>query len=670
MSHVGAEAELVRLSALQRLGDGQQVLLGGILRALDPRGLLTQHAASGGTAAAALSRALAVLQSRGTPGDGGEAQPHEGPAFRIQKHAERAVGRACGFAATDARLVGAGTFLRRIVADGPDKLTPRRCLVLAKEMDRHRKAVEEAIIEFASQAWTSPASNECLAWIAAELAALCLTRERDYDLLLTDLHNALRQHSPLSGQALVETALPVRRPFRVVVAVEGAATLTSLGTLMPGDADCSQFPADSLPEKWAYGRSELAALADLVKERTTRRSQWGGSSPRATLLAFRVRACDHGAAMLSGRREAAQLLDQYVAGQRLAELRLGEETLVCAETFGSTRRFSGTLSTSDAAEPLAEHWPPALREGMRMAHIARSTQGLTASTGLCWAALEALGLKNVRLDLAKALSLQVLRQQVTSAYQELRVATLGRCTAAAAAFEAAERQRAALSRQADKAAAEGRAVASALQARLDAARVTVEARAKECEAAEVSYREPLKVLDRWTAATDRGRISDINRWLDVLTPPADGTEELLEAAAALRGLTRGVGGWAAHAVRSWQQRLADPAATTEWLKDMECRFEAALEWLYATRNTALHEGRFESATGTLDAQGGRALVDLTLEFLGNWYRHAPAGTPAYKVVRELGKRQTTIVKRLEAKGVHSLNLTYLTSPTSTGLDRP
>lgn len=670
MSHVGAEAELVQLFALQRLGDGQQILLGGILRALDPRGLLTQHAASGGTAAAALSRALAVLHSRGTPGDGGEAQPHEGPAFRIQKHAERAVGRACGFAATDARLVGAGTFLQRIVADGPNKLTPRRCLTLAKEMDRHRKAVEEAIIDLASQAWASPPSNECLAWIATELAALCLTRERDYDLLLNDLHKALRQQSQLSGQTLVEIVLPARRPFRVVVAVEGTAALTSLGMLMPGDADCSQFPADSPPEKWAYGRPELAGFADLVKERTTRRSQWGGGSPKATLLAFRVRACDHGAAMLSGRREAAQLLDQYIAGQRLADLRLVEETLVCAETSGSTRRFSGTLSAADAAEPLTEHWPQALREGMRMAHIARSTQGLTASTGLCWAALEALGLKNVRLDLAKALSLQALRQQLTSAYQELRVATLGRHTAAAAVLEAAERQRAALSREADKVAAKGRAVAPELQARLDTARAAVEARAKECEAAEASYRGPLKALDHWIAATDRGRISDINRWLDVLTPSAGGTEELREAAAALRDLTRGVGGWAAHIVRTWQQLLADPATTTEWLKDMERRFEAALEWLYSTRNTALHEGRFESATGTLDAQGGRALVDLTLEFLGNWYRHAPAGTPAHKVVCDLGKRQTAIVKKLEAKGVHSLNLTHLTSPTSTGLGRP
>ncbi|WP_037624147.1 hypothetical protein [Streptomyces aureus] len=671
MSNVGAEAELVQRFAQRGIGDGQQVLLGGILRALDPRGLLTQHAASPGTAAVALSRAHAVLHSRGTAASAQAAQPYEDRAFRIQIDAKDAVDRVCAFAASDQRLADAKSFLHKIVNDGAGKLKqPAQCRALAKVVDGHRRDFQDAIADLTAHAWQSPPSDECLAWIAAEAAALCLASERNYDLLLDDVHALLRWPDPIGGKDLVDVLLPAAAPFRVVVVVEGAAGLATAGRLMPAGADCVQFPVDGLPEKWAYGKAELAALATLVKERMKQRGKWAGGSSKAVLLTFRVPACDHGAAMLIGRRKAAELLDQYVAGHRLAELRLGEETLVCGETTGSTRRFAGSLSAPAAAKPLTRHWPPQLREGMRTAHIARSTQGLTASTGLCWATLEALGLKSKTQALAKTLSLQALRQQVTSAYQELRVAALGRHTAATSALASAEQRRAKVLREYDRATAEGRTVPPQLQEVEEACRKAVEARTRECAAAEAAFRQPLEVLDRWTEASGRGRIADVNRWLDVLAPPPVVPADLAEAISALDDLTRAVGGWAAHVVRTWQQRLSDTEATTEWIKEVEGRFKAALEWLYATRNTALHEGRFESETGTLDALGGRALVDLTLEVLGNWYQHASTRDQASKVVSDLGTRQKSILEDLEHKGARGLNLTHLTSPTSTGLDRP
>ncbi|MER7726932.1 hypothetical protein [Streptomyces sp. NPDC096323] len=671
MSNVGAEAELVQRFAQRGIRDGQQVLLGGILRALDPRGLLTQHAASPGTAAVALSRAHAVLHSRGTAANAKTAQPYEVPAFRIQIDAKNAVDRACTFAAADQRLADAKAFLHKIVNDGAGQLKqPAQCRALAKVMDRHRLDFQDAIADLAARAWQSPPSNDCLAWIAAETAALCLSSERDYDLLLDDVHALLRHPDPVGGKDLIDVLLPAPAPFRVVLVVEGAAGLANAGWLMPADADCVQFPLDGLPAKWAYGKAELGALAAVVRARMEQRGVWAGGSPKAVLLTFRVPACDHGAAMLIGRRKAAELLDQYVAGHRLAELRLGEETLVCGEATGRTRRFAGSLSAPAAAKPLTGHWPPQLHEGMRTAHIARSTQGLTASTGLCWATIEALGLKSGTQALAKTLSLQALRQQVTSAYQELRVAALGRHTAATSALASAEQRRAGVLREYDRATAEGRAVPPQLREAVEACRKTVEARTRECAAAEVAFRRPLEVLDRWTEASGRGRIADVNRWLDVLAPPTAVPADLAEAVSALDLLTPAVGGWAAHVVRTWQQRLSDAEATVKWSREAEDRFKAALEWLYATRNTALHEGRFESETGTLDAAGGRALVDLTLEVLGNWYQHASTGDLALKVVRQLGTRQKSILDELEVKGVRGLHLTHLTSPTSTGTDRP
>ena len=70
-------------------------------------------------------------------------------------------------------------------------------------------------------------------------------------------------------------------------------------------------------------------------------------------------------------------------------------------------------------------------------------------------------------------------------------------------------------------------------------------------------------------------------------------------------------------LRYWRAMLADPTSLAAWIEETANRFKRILDWLYVTRNTALHDGRFASATDLLDVHAGRALVDLTLEFLGN-----------------------------------------------------
>ncbi|MBK3576455.1 hypothetical protein JHN63_22110 [Streptomyces sp. MBT65] len=90
-----------------------------------------------------------------------------------------------------------------------------------------------------------------------------------------------------------------------------------------------------------------------------------------------------GAALL-GRRIASELLDQYVAGQRLAEIRLRPETL--ANVLGSHRvlRLAVPVLGSGPVQPLTTGWPPALRESLRTAHIARITEAPTTSAGPRW----------------------------------------------------------------------------------------------------------------------------------------------------------------------------------------------------------------------------------------------------------------------------------------------
>ena len=113
----------------------------------------------------------------------------------------------------------------------------------------------------------------------------------------------------------------------------------------------------------------------------------------------------------------------------------------------------------------------------------------------------------------------------------------------------------------------------------------------------------------------------------------------------------------------------------DWIEGTAERFEKSLQWLYALRNTALHDGRFTSATDLLDVHAGRALVDLTLEFLGNWYRHeanaAPehTGLTAIEAIAHLADRQQDLLTALRSGIPTRWNATRLTSPTSAGWER-
>ncbi|MFF8957337.1 hypothetical protein [Streptomyces sp. NPDC014894] len=706
MSLVRAEADLIRLCGTAGLNDGQQALLRALLTACDPDAVLTRHAASAPTAIAALAKARTALASRSLKGRK-ELQPYPKLALEAQRDAHAVLASVRGTLPRGA-VDGAVRLLGSIVAGGRPGLTDADdCAGLAARLGREVSAVHTAVTDAFAAAWDGSPDAETRDRLALEAATLCLLRGRHHDRLQEDVRAALSR-GPLDGARLTGVLLPAEREFRVAVVVEGAARLTSLAGLMDPAArpvvlsvdDLAGGPNGGPADGWGRGSAQLRQLAAYARDAAALHHAWSGDRSHShALLALRVRAVDLGAAALRGRRDVLELLDQYVAGQRISGIRLRPETLAHDERTGRSLRLSVPAMGSGVVQPLNTHWPRALRESLRTAHIARATEAPLAAAGLCWAALEALEVKEREggpLLLARALSLQALRQQIVALHQELHTAVPAAVTAARTALRAARGRAAALDRAVGKtasaaspdpgrakpgvAASSDRAVRGAGGAapELAAKAAAAHAAVREHEAAlarALRARDSRAVLDAWTGAGENGRLEDLDRWLDALAPRAGAEPALREAADALAAVADLTGGSVAAGVDLWRARLADPARCARWLTGAEKRFAAALGWLYVLRNTALHDGRFISDTDQLDVHAGRALVDLTLEFLGNWYRHAVvhapdrAGWSAVAVIEHLADRQLSLVAELGNGSREPWNVTRMTSPTSTGWDR-
>ena len=350
------------------------------------------------------------------------------------------------------------------------------------------------------------------------------------------------------------------------------------------------------------------------RRREWSRDQAGGQ----VLLTFSVRARDLGGAALLGRRHASESLDQYVAGQRTAEIRLRPETLAYNPASNRTLRLAVPALGTRPVRPLTRSWPPALRESLRTAHIARVIEAPATAAGLCWAALEALDVKPESIDkLARALSLQAARQQVVDLHQRTRTAVSAEVTAARAAHRDAQAMADGLEAAARRATRDPAAALAPKAAAARAAELDRRATLEEVLKAEAH----LAALDAWTGVGDDGLLRKADRWLDAFAPPADAEPALRTAAEALAALIGFLSGETAVRLRCWHAMLTDPTCLADGSRRPRRRFKRSLDWLYVIRNTALHDGRFVSATDILDVHAGRALVDLTLEFLGNWYQH-------------------------------------------------
>ncbi|MFJ8034667.1 hypothetical protein [Streptomyces sp. NPDC096032] len=669
MSLVRAEADLIRLCARAGLDDGQHALLEAVLTASDPEAVLTEHVTSAPTAVAAMARAQSALESRGRPSRS-KPQPYKQPTLDLVVGARKELEQLTQHV-QPGRLDAVVDALKDIEAQGQEGLASAAdCAGHARELTARAAEVHTAVADGFAAAWTGKAQADTGERLALELAALCVMEGRQHRLLNDDVRTDLSR-GKFDSSRLLQVLLPTARDYRVAVVVEGASRLESLSALMEPSAAATTVVPDASTAGWGRANADLKALVDLAEDASTMRRSWTGDQASGhTLLTFAVPARDLGAAALLGRRRALESLDQYVAGQRIAEIRLRPETLAYDPDSGRTLRIAVPVLGTGPVRPLTMSWPPALRESLRTSHVARVTEAPTTAAGLCWAALEALDVKSHLTDtLGRALSLQATRQQVIELHQRTRTAVAAEASAARTAHRAA--QRAADQLAVAAGAAESRH-AGVLAEKAAAARASEFRQRAALERALEAESLPV-VVDAWTGVGHDGLLRDPDRWFAVFAPPADADPALRAAADALTALTDRVSGETAKRLRTWRARLADPNSLADWIEETATRFKKSLDWLYALRNTALHDGRFISATDLLDVHAGRGLVDLTLEFLGNWYRHETAAAPeqtgltAVDVIVHLAERQKTLVTALRSGAPARWSVTRLTSPTFTGV---
>ncbi|MFD9586659.1 hypothetical protein ACFWBM_18450 [Streptomyces sp. NPDC059980] len=671
MSLVGTRGELIRLCGRAGLSDGQRVLLETVLAAGDPASVLTRHVGSELTGVATLARTHSALESRARPGRV-KQQPYASLAFGLVKAALEEL-KAIRLHVSAGQLDSAICTLNSITADGTEGLdSAADCGAKAALVQAAREDLRAAIVDGLSEAWRGHLTQAAGQRLAREMAALCVMEGRQHNLLSAEVR-AVLSRGRLDADQLSRVLLPVERDLRVAVVVEGTSKLEGLGELMdPACAVTGTSPVDPVAGK-SRCASDLKDLANMAKDASDIRRAWSRDQAGGqVLLTFSVRARDLGSAALLGRRRASELLDQYVAGQRISEIRLRPETLAFDLGSDRTLRLAVPALGARPARPLTAGWPPALRESLRTAHIARMTEAPTTAAGLCWAALEALEVKPHSVGkLARALSLQAVRQQVVDLHQRTRTAVAAEVAAARAAHRDAQAMADTLEAAARNASGEHAVTLANRATAARAAAVDRRAALEEGTKAEAH----LAVLDAWTGVGNDGVLRRPDHWLDAVSPPAGADPALHAAADALAGLLGFLKGETAVRLCDWRAMLAAPASFAEWIEEIANRFKKSLDWLYVIRNTALHDGRFESATDLLDVHSGRALVDMTLEFLGNWFQHEAKATPehvglsAIDVIGHLACRQEEVLGRLRGGSREGWTLARLTSPTSTGWDR-
>ncbi|MEW2594027.1 hypothetical protein AB0893_26815 [Micromonospora aurantiaca] len=471
--------------------------------------------------------------------------------------------------------------------------------------------------------------------------------------------------------------MPDLQNFNVACIVCGTYSLSTLESLLPSAQQCDMRESPQYKLRgWGDGSPKLYRFAEAAREEQARRTK-----RPACLVSLTVRARDRGTAVQIGRREISELLDQYVAGHRVADLRLTSTSLGGRVGSKKVASFQAVGASVAIAYPLTKAWPAQLREALRMSHLAATTDAPMSRVSLAWTAMEACGVKvgnqgNV-VALAEAMALQSLRQQIVESYHNMRQA--------AAALLAVAAEDAAVA-----ASCERQAVSAAQRVRLDSPhRTRLEDRAKAAAgAAQVAdqrleslrrdFKELLAELHAYVATDARDHLIDVNQWLDILQPSrAQDCADLRRARAALTTLGGRVRGIAAAELAQWCDRLASPSRCADLLDEWTDRYHRNLDWLYAVRNMSVHSGAFMVPGDLATAHSAVALADFLLEFLGNWYEVARRTGRADReamstrqVIECLADRKRKIALAMRTQpDSFPLNLSYLTSPTSDGWDR-
>ncbi len=398
------------------------------------------------------------------------------------------------------------------------------------------------------------------------------------------------------------------------------------------------------------------------------------------MIDLSVAAADAATAVVRARRQISEALDQYAAGQRLVDLTLGPHTITVDDAGRRESHHLTSVSTS-VARPLTTHWPVSLRPALRSAHLAARLDAPMASSALAWSVIDSLDVDSTQLDLvAKACALHSIRQLLIALYQTVTNSALNYLRSAQMRLandtsDLAKLERAVGRTQTlEQPAARAAHAQLAEQARHARQQLTPQEQAvRSLEQTVTSHaavvrRVLLKDGDNGHPLRLTSWKLDVNGWLDVLLPARAQTgQDVRDAQAAIDALSRMAGGYAQDTLTLWRARLADPKLLSDWLQDQQDIHHALLEWLYATRNSAIHRGQFTAPADAMTAHAARGVVDMLLEFLGNWhkiqYSRGAAESDALSVIRDLANRKDSLTHHLaQAPSCHPLNLESVTGP--------
>ncbi|MGC4868102.1 hypothetical protein ACLQ3B_22025 [Micromonospora sp. DT53] len=646
------DVETLRAYERAGLGHQQRALIERLLRALEEGTFLSEHVSTAPSVLLALHRARHAFDSCLSTSP---SQPRADlvvalldSAFTETHNANSAYSLTPSGSSAIASAGQALTGSRAAMSGGLSTTAGRRAV---HALDQALAALREAVPTLFDLIWSgTPVAASAAGRIRDEVAVSVVLEGRDGRAFGVDLLRLLNK-GVAERALLAGTLWPPRQGYRVALTVAGTRSLEGLDRLLPG---ARQWPLGGLPPL-GIPRIELQVLMD----------QASASTGAKLLLIVPTMAADGPTAVATARRDLAETLDQYAAGQRLLDLAIGPAAVAIGPGSKAT-----TLNlfdeTAKAARPLTFHWAAPVRPALRMANLAWAMDAPVAGVMLAWSALESLGVKKShRALVAKACALHSVRQQILSVFKSVTASATARLRLGryqvALAQEGLRKAQVALARvelspspRAAAAAAGLRTESSKRRAELAAARYENDQLSAVLLPAVAVVREHLLGGgDQQQPLSMSSYTLDINAFFDVLLNPTAAEPHVVgEVRRAVQLLAEHGGGISQELWESWRARLVDPSAVADWLDAQEHNVEALLTWMYVSRNLAVHNGEFAMPADTLTAHAAKGIIDMVLEFLGHWYQHCDAqGLPdpdAMSVIRNLAQRKDRLNTRLRA----------------------
>ncbi len=652
------------------LDQRQQAIVEGLFRAIEPGTYLSEHVGGLSSAVLALVRAHHVLD-----GNARLAQPRLSWTKTVLTQSLRDVNVATpayNVTAAGAALISRAKQLLVNTIDtidtSPTPTSPEKHS-LATLINALVQPAAMAVRAAFELAWNDPSLPEDVAvQIRSEAAVLSALEGRDGHTLQRELQKRLKKDTPAGSSTVADVLWPVRRIYRVATVVLGARNLEKLNQLLP-DAKQWALTGTGVPSEFS-GSPEMRALV------TSARPAGG----KATLVQIPEEAADARTAIHQARRRMIETLDQYAAGQRLLDLRLSQLSLATDPT-NKTITSEAVVGGGKVARPLTSHWSDPLRPALRMANLAKQVEGPVASTALSWSAIESLGVSPRDIeDVAKACSLHTVRQQILSVYQTVTYSSIARIRHTqwksemlASKLRKAENGSTKAARSKSLLAAQALPTLTSRAAALRRAHADAKSRHLQSVSELIPHVETVRqtLLGGGDLAQPMNMTSwelkDLNIFMDALLPiDASTSRGQASLKNAISAMAQKSGGLALQLFATWEKRLTDPRSLSDWIEQQQSFFRSLLEWMYVSRNLAFHTGQFTAPADALTAHASRDLVDMILEFLGNWHQGERSKSlpesPARDILILLSRRKDILSQKLStASSCHLLNVSQITA---------